>query len=860
MSGTRFLCCTDARRAALQARPELNGIDYLEVSDLAPADLDPVEAAEFASLPPGKKASRLWQRKLTVFFVNPLRPEHLAAITADTLRVDGGERPDSRNLHVAVISTDVESIVLRASARGDFSIYRLSIVRGPGDLRPPDVFDPLFAAVDFSFKVECPSDFDCATDRTCPPSTRQPIDIDYLARDYATFRRLMLDRIAAINPGWRERHAPDLGIALVELFAYVGDYLSYRQDAVATEAYLGTARRRVSVRRHARLVDYPMHEGCNARAWVQVVLADDAPAAGIDLPYADIVTGATTKFLSKTAAPPTMVDDVAIDVIRTQKPEVFELLLAPGQTAPRLQREHNELPFYTWGASECCLPKGATRATLEGRFDRLRPGDVLILEETCGPRTGQPADADPSHRQAVRLTDVSVESDPLGGAFLDTPTASPVDVTQIAWRADDALRFALCVSSVIEEGEKKVPIVTAVARGNIVSVDHGQTVDEALPDAVPKPRLLRPAPTTGGCTHQDPVPIPPRYAPALGLAPVTQAAPWDNASSAGTATTSDVSQALPQVSLASQPGDERWDVRRDLLRSNATAADFVLEVESDGTAAVRFGDGTHGRRPAEGTTFTATYRVGNGARGNVGAEAIAHIATTAAGIDRVRNPLAATGGIDPEPVEDVRRFAPVAFRTQERAVTTDDYAQMAERHPSIQRAAARFRWTGSWRTVFVTADPLTGIAPDDLDATLEAFLEQYRMAGHDVDVDEPQYVPLEIAMQVCAQRDYFRADVKGALADVFSSRVLPDGRRGIFHPDNFTFGQSVFLSQLYAAAYSVDGVESVAISTFQRLGTPDATPLAEGRLDFSRLEIARLDNDPSVPDRGVFRFDVAGGK
>ena len=151
MSGTRFLCCTDARRAALQARPELNGIDYLEVSDLAPADLDPVEAAEFASLPPGKKASRLWQRKLTVFFVNPLRPEHLAAITADTLRVDGGERPDSRNLHVVVISTDVESIVLRASARGDFSIYRLSIVRGPGDLRPPDVFDPLFAAVDFSF-------------------------------------------------------------------------------------------------------------------------------------------------------------------------------------------------------------------------------------------------------------------------------------------------------------------------------------------------------------------------------------------------------------------------------------------------------------------------------------------------------------------------------------------------------------------------------------------------------------------------------------------------------------------------------------------------------------------------------------
>src|SRR5258706_9448630 len=80
----------------------------------------------------------------------------------------------------------------------------------------------------------------------------------------------MLDRLATIAPDWRERNPADLGIALVELLAYVGDYLSYQQDAVATEAYLGTARRRVSVRRHARMVDYAMHDGSNARAWVQV--------------------------------------------------------------------------------------------------------------------------------------------------------------------------------------------------------------------------------------------------------------------------------------------------------------------------------------------------------------------------------------------------------------------------------------------------------------------------------------------------------------------------------------------------------------------------------------------------------------
>ena len=92
--------------------------------------------------------------------------------------------------------------------------------------------------------------------------------IDYLAKDYASFRRLLLDRLAVVMPDWRERNPADLGVAVVEALAYAGDYLSYAQDAVATEAYLGSARRRASVRRHARLVDYVMHDGANARTWV----------------------------------------------------------------------------------------------------------------------------------------------------------------------------------------------------------------------------------------------------------------------------------------------------------------------------------------------------------------------------------------------------------------------------------------------------------------------------------------------------------------------------------------------------------------------------------------------------------------
>ena len=69
--------------------------------------------------------------------------------------------------------------------------------------------------------------------------------MSYLYRDYAGLRQLMLDRLAVTMPDWTEQHEPDIWITLVELLAYIGDDLSYYEDAVATEAYLQTARNRV---------------------------------------------------------------------------------------------------------------------------------------------------------------------------------------------------------------------------------------------------------------------------------------------------------------------------------------------------------------------------------------------------------------------------------------------------------------------------------------------------------------------------------------------------------------------------------------------------------------------------------------
>jgi predicted phage baseplate assembly protein len=299
------------------------------------------------------------------------------------------------------------------------------------------------------------------------------------------------------------------------------------------------------------------------------------------------------------------------------------------------------------------------------------------------------------------------------------------------------------------------------------------------------------------------------------------------------------------------------------LNSNAEAVDFVVEVDDDGTASLRFGDGEYAQRPAAGTAFTAIYRIGNGSAGNVGAESIAHVIGSAgeiAAISAVRNPLAASGGVDPESLDSVRRNAPEAFRVQERAVTPPDYAAVTERHSGVQRAAATPRWTGSWHTMFITVDAQAGVDSTALKADLEPFVDRYRMAGQDLEFNDPYYVSLEIDMHVCVQPDYFRSEVKKGLQELFSAHVLPDGRRALFHPDNFTFGQTVYLGPLYAAAHAVPGVASVQISTFQRQGTDDPTYLADGRMPLGRLEIARLENSLNYPEHGVLRLDINGGK
>ena len=312
-----------------------------------------------------------------------------------------------------------------------------------------------------------------------------------------------------------------------------------------------------------------------------------------------------------------------------------------------------------------------------------------------------------------------------------------------------------------------------------------------------------------------------KYRPRLSRTDITQHVLYNHQSAikapAATQLSQDPRAALPDIRLFR--GSETWLPQRDLLGSDRFATEFVVEVEDDGTAFLRFGDDIHGRIPAGGTRLQAIYRIGSGSAGNIGADTLYHIVSPDSRISAVRNPLPAVGGTEAEPTDQVRLFAPQAFRTQERAVTAEDYALRAQQHPDVQKAVATLRWTGSWKTVFITVDRKGGrpVSPE-FESELRVYLERYRLAGHDLEIDTPHYVPLDIAMLVCLKAGYTRSAVKQALLEAFGNADLPGGQRGFFHPDNITFGQTIYLSQLVAAAMAVTGVDWVDTQRFQRWG------------------------------------------
>lgn len=741
----------------------------------------------------------------------------------------------------AIIAAPLPHVELTLAAeptpddRPDPSRYRL-------DIDPPaaTAFDPLRTWIGVRLRPECPDLGSCfAPAAPPPPVARSPVH-SYLGRDWEGLRRELLEELLRRDPA-ADRSIADPAVTLIELLAHTGDLLAYRQDRVATEAYLETARLRTSVRRHARLVDFAVSDGRAARTYVHVVAAPEAPP--VSVARGSVAVAAPASDLAFT-----LESDLSAD--------------------PAL----GEIAIYDWGEKACCLRTGATECVLvrplpadplgDGwlaagdliAFEVVDPGDAGVHGDWSRRMRAWPAQdaaGDPIFReplasrvaQVVELTEVAPFDDPLLGAGLA--------LYRVRWRAAHPLARAYTVGIDTSRGAPEVTVV----RANLVPAHHGRLVDgpagETLGARIPEwadPATTPPAEFSLVAAGS---PAGPRGAgPGLSIGPDGPIG-------------LDVRVTLPSgVTVGAQHVGNLLDARPGELS-------LVVDIEEHEAPIVRFGSGAVGLRPPLGSTVSAAYEVGGGPRGNVAANALTLLERNTAPAGQVpawevvaavtvRNPAPASGGAEPTPLNVVRRDAPEAFAAEpRRAVLAADHAAAALRVANVQRAMAQRLWSGSWPVIATVVDlEVDGDQAAQTSAQIAALLDDLRMLGAEVAVLPSTPIGLFVALDVCAAPTAQSERLRREILDLL--RPGSDERPGVFHPSRMQLGAAVYLSTVVAAVAALPAVDALQAREARRLSDPPGT--VADVIAFKANEVGVLDDDPARPNRGRLDVKVRGGR
>jgi len=147
------------------------------------------------------------------------------------------------------------------------------------------------------------------------------------------------------------------------------------------------------------------------------------------------------------------------------------------------------------------------------------------------------------------------------------------------------------------------------------------------------------------------------------------------------------------TTLAVRVNGVRWSERDSFFDAGPRDQVYVVSTRLDGSTRVVFGDGERGARPADGVNnITATLRVGGTnplapfTSGNVGAGRLSSLVDRPLSVTKVRNPAAALGGVDPAAVSERRERIPIGLRAFRRAVSPEDYADLALEQPGVSKA------------------------------------------------------------------------------------------------------------------------------------------------------------------------------
>ena len=316
-----------------------------------------------------------------------------------------------------------------------------------------------------------------------------------------------------------------------------------------------------------------------------------------------------------------------------------------------------------------------------------------------------------------------------------------------------------------------------------------------------------------------------------------------------------------QIQIDDGTGARVWQAVDDLLGSEPTDERLAVDWASGVVVA---GDGENGAIPVanaanpDANVLALSYRYGGGKRGNVAARAIATLLSPVAGIDggKVENLFAAVGGRDEERLDDARKRARQMLRTRDRAVTTDDFEELARQSGNVGRARALPLAHPQFPGVQVPGAVTVIVVPDSdarppvpseaLLRTVCEALDRRRLLGTELFVVAPRYVSVSVSAQVVVRDDASPAAVREGVESAITGYLDP--LTGGDDGSGWPFGGSIRYSKLVQKVFGVAGVDSVprlvlTVDDEERpecRDVPIAPIAAQALLDLQDLQIETL--------------------
>jgi len=275
-----------------------------------------------------------------------------------------------------------------------------------------------------------------------------------------------------------------------------------------------------------------------------------------------------------------------------------------------------------------------------------------------------------------------------------------------------------------------------------------------------------------------------------------------------------------QSTLEVQVNGVKWSEAQTLYQQPSSAAVFTTLRQSDSTS-VLFGDGVEGATlPTGQNNIRANYRVGSGAAGNIDAGTLTTLVDRPLGVSGVTNPQTATGGQDPQSIDDIRVNAPQTVLTLGRAVSIADYQTYAATFAGIAKAYAIWIPSGPGRGVFLTVAGVNGEALPPSSPTLGYLTTSLRSYGNPL-------IPIT-AVSFFETLFGFTADVK--YDPLYDQPTVQAAVQAALTEEysfvNRGFGQGVSSDEIATVIQSVAGVVAVNVKEIHTVATSTAGDLA----------------------------------